>query len=181
MGGPQGAGAIVMAPGARIMPLLCGGGQEKRQRPGTENVAAIAGFGVAADIAAREISHFQSLSHLRDGLEQSLRERDPRVIIFGAGANRVSNTTQISLPGISAETQLMALDLDGVCVSSGSACSSGTVKLSHVLKAMGATDAQAMGAIRISLGWNTTQHDIDLFLAAWDKMHTRIKDKVIAA
>jgi cysteine desulfurase len=181
MGGPQGVGAMVLAPGAQINPLLCGGGQEKRQRPGTENVAAIAGFGVAARIAAQETGSFQKLATLRDSLEAALKSRDPRLVIFSAATPRLANTTQIALPGVAAETQLMALDLEGICVSSGSACSSGTVKPSHVLKAMGATDAQALGAIRISMAWNTTQADIDAFLAGWDKMYARIKDKVIAA
>lgn len=180
MGGPQGAGAIIMAPGAKIEKLFHGGGQEKRQRPGTENVAAIAGFGVAAKIAQETMPEFQALSALRDALETRLKTLEPRLKIFGASAPRVSNTSQISLPGVPAETQLMALDLEGIAVSSGSACSSGTVKPSHVLKAMGASDSEALGAMRISMGWNTTPEDIDRFCAAWEKMHARIRDKIAA-
>jgi cysteine desulfurase len=179
MGGPQGAGALVMAPGAKIAPLLRGGGQEKRLRAGTENVAAIAGFGIAASLAQNDMMAFQSLGVLRDHIEHRLTALEPRLKIFGAQAPRVANTTQISLPGIAAETQLMALDLDGISVSSGSACSSGTVKPSHVLKAMGANDADALGAMRISLGWHTTKEDIDRFIAAWEKMHARVRDKIV--
>lgn len=180
MGGPQGAGAIIMAPGAKIEKLFHGGGQEKRQRPGTENVAAIAGFGAAAKIAQETMPEFQALSALRDALEMRLEAIEPRLKIFGRNAPRVSNTSQISLPGVPAETQLMALDLEGVAVSSGSACSSGTVKPSHVLKAMGASDPEALGAMRISMGWNTVPEDVDRFCAAWEKMHARIRDKIAA-
>lgn len=179
MGGPQGCGALVLGPGMKITPLLHGGGQEKRQRAGTENVAAIAGFGAACATAQTDMAAFQELAALRDDLESRLTAIDGRVKIFGADAPRVANTVQISLPGVAAETQLMALDLDGIAVSSGSACSSGTVKPSHVLKAMGASDAEAAGALRISLGWHSGKEDIDRFVAAWEKMHARVQDKII--
>lgn len=178
MGGPQGAGALVMGPGAKIEKLLRGGGQEKRQRAGTENIAALAGFGIAATLAVKDFPAFQALATLRDAMEGKLTAIEPRLKTFGRNAPRVSNTAQVSLPGISAETQLMALDLSGIAVSSGSACSSGTVKISHVLKAMGASDSDAMGALRVSLGWHTTQNDIDRFIAAWEKMHARVKEKI---
>ncbi len=180
MGGPQGVGALVMAPGAKIHKLTRGGGQEKRQRPGTENVAGIAGFGAAATIAATELEQFQTLSILRDDLEARLLAIEPRLKIIGRDSPRVSNTTQLALPGIAAETQLMALDLAGISVSSGSACSSGTVKLSHVLDAMKMAPNDAKGALRVSLGWHSTKEDIDAFVAAWDQMHRRIKDKIAA-
>ena len=180
MGGPQGVGALVMAPGAKIHKLTRGGGQEKRQRPGTENVAGIAGFGQAAAIAAAEIETFQMLAGLRDALESRLLALEPRLRIIGRDSPRVANTTQIALPGIAAETQLMALDLAGISVSSGSACSSGTVKPSHVLEAMGIPENTAKGALRISLGWHTVKEDIDAFVTAWDHMHRRIKDKIAA-
>ncbi|MGZ9097560.1 MAG: cysteine desulfurase family protein [Micavibrio sp.] len=179
MGGPQGAGALVMAPGAKIEKLFHGGGQEKRQRAGTENVAAIAGFGRASELAQTDMEKFQSLSVFRDEIEEKLLAAEPRLKIYGRNAPRVANTTQLALPGIAAETQLMALDLAGVSVSSGSACSSGTVKTSHVLQAMGIADQDAMGALRISLGWHTTKEEIDAFIAAWLDMHARIKDKII--
>lgn len=180
MGGPQGAGALIMAPGAKIEKLLHGGGQEKRQRAGTENIAAAAGFGKAAELAITDMEQFQSLAAFRDKIEEKLLAAEPRLKIYGRTALRVSNTTQLALPGIAAETQLMALDLAGVSVSSGSACSSGTVKTSHVLQAMGVADQDAMGALRISLGWHTTKEEIDAFIAAWLDMHARIKDKIAA-
>jgi cysteine desulfurase len=180
MGGPQGCGALVMAPGAKIEKLLHGGGQEKRQRPGTENVAGIAGFGEAAKLAAKDMDAFQALSAQRDHIEETLLKAEPRLNIFGRAAPRVSNTTQLALPGIAAETQLMAMDLAGVSLSSGSACSSGTVKPSHVLQAMNIAPAQAMGALRVSLGWHTTKEDVDGLIAAWLEMHARIKDKITA-
>lgn len=180
MGGPQGVGALVCAPGAKIHKLTRGGGQEKRQRPGTENVAAIAGFGVAATLAAEGIGHFQSLGGLRDDLENRLLQLEPRLRVIGRNSPRVANTTQIALPGIAAETQLMALDLAGISVSSGSACSSGTVKPSHVLAAMNIDENVARGAMRVSLGWSSVKEDVDVFVAAWDQMHRRIKDKIAA-
>jgi cysteine desulfurase len=179
-GGPQGVGALILAPGAKIEKLLRGGGQEKRQRAGTENVAAIAGFGKAAELALQDLAAFQSLAGLRDRIESELSAHEPRLKIFGRNAPRVANTTQIALPGIAAETQLMSLDLSGIAVSSGSACSSGAVKLSHVLEAMGAAPADAMGVLRVSLGWASNAKDIDQFIAAWKDMHGRIKAKIAA-
>ena len=178
MGGPQGVGALIAAPGADIQPLLRGGGQERRKRAGTENVAAIAGFGVAADIARERMDEMQALEPLRDALEARLLALEPRLKISGRWAPRVGNTMHIVLPGVAAETQLMALDLSGICVSSGSACSSGTVKPNTVLKAMGASDTEALSALRVSMGWNTTQSDLDRFSAAWETMHARVRDKV---
>ncbi len=178
MGGPQGCGALIMAPGARIEKLLRGGGQEKRQRPGTENVAAIAGFGEAARLAVRDMEAFQSLANLRDSLEEQLKSVEPRLVFFGVQSPRVANTSQIGLPGIAAETLLMSLDLSGIAVSSGSACSSGTVKSPHAIEAMGIDPARPMGVLRVSMGWPTTKEDIDRFMAAWLEIHARIKDKV---
>lgn len=178
MGGPQGVGALIMAPGTRLTRLLHGGGQEKRQRAGTENVAGIAGFGVAATMAAESLADAARLGVLRDKMEAALLAHEPRLTVHGADAPRVTNTTQISLPGIGAETQLMALDLAGVAVSSGAACSSGTIKPSPVLKAMGVADSRALGALRVSLGWSTTKEDIDQFIAAWKDMHARIRDRI---
>lgn len=179
-GGPQGVGALIMAPGAKIEKMFHGGGQEKRQRAGTENVAAIAGFGVAATLAMADMAAFQNLASLRDRIEAALTAAEPRLKIFGQTAPRVANTTQLALPGVTAETQLMALDLGGVAVSSGSACSSGTIKASHVLEAMGVKPETAMGALRISLGWSTTENEVDQLIAAWLEMHGRIKNKIAA-
>jgi cysteine desulfurase len=181
MGGPQGAGALVMANCVTVSPLLTGGNQEKNMRAGTENLAAIAGFGAACDLAARDLERFQALGTLRDKIESKLKAIAPTVKVFGEGAPRVANTSMFALPGASSETQLIALDLAGVYVSNGSACSSGTVKASHVLKAMGVPEAEASCALRVSLGWNTTEDDVECFLARWAEMYERVKNRLSAA
>ncbi|MCB1532996.1 MAG: cysteine desulfurase [Alphaproteobacteria bacterium] len=178
IGGPQGVGALVLGLCGITPSLLHGGGQEKSARAGTENVAGIAGFGVAAELAS--IEDYQNLAHLRDEMEARLREISPEIIIHGQNAPRVAGTSMLSLPGVKSETMLMALDLDGVAISNGSACSSGTVKTSHVLKAMGAADEVAGSALRISMGWNTSPEDIECFLAGWEKLYARLQDKVRA-
>ena len=169
IGGPQGAGAIIFAAKAPLPKLMHGGGQERRQRAGTENAAAIAGFGLAAELAMHDMPAYQQLSALRARIETHIAN-DPRVTMFGDKADRVANTLSFAVAGFPSETQLMQYDLAGVAVSSGSACSSGTVKPSHVLMAMGADEATAKSAIRVSLGWNTTENDIEKFLRAWDKI-----------
>lgn len=178
MGGPQGIGALLCAPGSEPVPFIHGGGQEKRQRAGTENIAAIAGFGLAADIAQKELQRFQELAKLRDELEQQLKNAAPVITIFGQNAPRVANTSNIGLPGIAANTQLMNLDIEGIAVSSGSACSSGTVKPSHVLEAMQAGPDLSSHALRISMGWDTKPDDMKRLAEAWLKMYDRVRDKV---
>lgn len=174
IGGPQGVGALVLGLCGVTPTLLHGGGQEKSARAGTENVAGIAGFGVAAQLALDEMENYTAkTSELQNKLEAAL----DGVVIYGQDAPRASNTTLLSLPGASSETLLMALDLEGVAVSNGSACSSGRVEPSHVLKAMNASDDEASGAIRISTGWNSSEKDIDHFLEVWQKITTRMKDK----
>lgn len=176
IGGPQGVGALVTRqPGLKPVPLLTGGGQEHWDRAGTENVAAIAGFGVAAALAATELGTFAKIEPLRDGLEQEVRHISGNAEIFGQGAERLANTSCLALPGVPAETALIALDLDGIAVSSGSACSSGKVGVSHVLTAMGVDEALARCALRVSLGPTTTRAETDEFLAAL----RRISDRVI--
>jgi cysteine desulfurase len=177
IGGPQGAGALVMANCVAVAPQISGGNQEKSMRAGTENVAGIAAFAKAAELAVRDMEKFQALSVLRDRLETGLRETAPDLKIFGADAPRAANTTMFALPGLPSETQLIALDLAGICVSNGSACSSGTVKPSHVLKAMGAGAEEINSSLRVSLGWNTTEGDIDYFLEKWREMYERIKSR----
>ncbi|WP_375593821.1 cysteine desulfurase family protein [Algihabitans albus] len=164
LGGPQGIGALVVADDVELRPLLRGGGQERGRRAGTENVAAIAGFGAAALAARQGLGRLQVW---RDAFEAELMALGPAVTIFGAAAQRLPNTTCVALPGLAAESQLMALDLAGVAVSSGSACSSGKVAPSHVLAAMGATEAEAQAALRISTGWASGQDDYARFLEAW--------------
>ncbi len=176
-GGPQGVGALICAPGSRPAKLLYGGGQERRQRAGTENVASIAGFGLSAELAMNFMDEYANLATLRTHLEEFLTKTHNSIRIFGHDAPRVSNTCCISCVGFPAQTQLMALDLEGICVSSGSACSSGSPKPSKVLTAMGASDDELGCALRISLGWNSTKSDIDGFIEAWSKIVQRIQSK----
>jgi cysteine desulfurase len=171
IGGPKGVGALVFAEGlAGFEPLLRGGGQERGHRAGTENVAGIAGFGAAAKAAmgAREKDAIR-LEGLRNRLEAGLRQT-PDVIVFSEDAPRLPNTTLFTVPRLRAETAVIGFDLAGIAVSSGSACSSGKVQPSHVLQAMGFGPNLAQGAVRLSLGWNTSNAEIDHCLEAWRKL-----------
>jgi len=180
LGGPQGVGALCLGLCGITPTLLHGGGQEKSARAGTENVAGIAGFGKAADLAMTEIEHYQSrLTALREHLESTLKQ-SKHVKIYGQSAPRVANTTLLSLPGLSSETLLMNFDLEGIAISNGSACSSGKVEPSHVLKAMNEPKITASGALRISMGWDTKPEDIETFLTAWNKIYTRMESKILA-
>ena len=165
IGGPQGAGALIHRGDIRIAdPLLKGGGQERGQRAGTENVAALSGFGAAAAIAGRvEVTR---LAKLRDRIEAGIKAIAPQAVIFGENVVRLPNTTLFAVPGMKAETAIIAFDLNGIAVSSGSACSSGKVQPSHVLAAMGVEPALAQGAVRVSLGWSTTERDVEKLLDA---------------
>ena len=170
IGGPTGVGALVLSDRCEMSPLIVGGGQERRRRSGTENVVGIAGFGAAAASAAREVDEMGRLGAMRDRLEQAARSLTPEVVVIAGDSARLANTTCIGLPGRSAETLLIKLDLAGVSVSSGAACSSGKVGASHVLAAMGLAPDIARGAIRISLGWTTSEDDIDAFLKTWSEV-----------
>jgi cysteine desulfurase len=170
LGGPQGAGALLVLDDGPLAPVASGGGQERGRRPGTENVAAIAGFGTAAEHAGRDLERMAEIRTWRDRLEARARDIVARVQVHGAGAPRLPNTSCLGLPGVRAETQVMALDLAGVAVSSGSACSSGKVHPSHVLQAMGLDRAAAGQAIRISLGWASQADDVERFLEAWGRL-----------
>lgn len=174
IGGAQGVGALVLGLCGITPVMMSGGGQEKKARAGTENVAGIAAFGAAAKAAV-----FLD-STLHEKLEDGLKKISPEIVIHGADAKRVPNTIMFSLKGASSETLLMALDLEGIALSNGSACSSGTVKASTVLKAMGLPDDIAGGALRISTGWASTEKDIDALLTAWTKIYSRIGNKVKA-
>ncbi|WP_041787692.1 cysteine desulfurase family protein [Rhodomicrobium vannielii] len=171
-GGPKGVGAVVWRGRSEAPPAFVkGGGQERRLRSGTENVAAIAGLAAALGAALRDQEMLiAKCGALRSKLEQRLQAIAPEAVIFGEGAARLANTTCFAVPGKRADLMLMALDLDGVAVSSGSACSSGKVERSHVLTAMGAGDDLAAGAIRVSTGWATRDEDVERFLAALDKI-----------
>jgi cysteine desulfurase len=176
IGGPQGVGAIVAAsPDIRVgRPLLTGGGQERGARAGTENVPAIAGFGAAAAVVTGGTAERARVGGLRDALERGICAAAPQAAIFAAAAPRLPNTTLVALPGLSAETALIAFDLDGVALSSGAACSSGKVRRSHVLDAMGVDPALAAGAIRVSLGWSSDDEDVIRFARAFEKRLTAL-------
>ena len=167
MGGPKGVGALIVRDGTPLDALIVGGGQEKRRRAGTESVIAIAGFGAAADAARRDLDRAQNTAVLRDGLEAAILRNTPEAIVIGAGVERLANTSLISMPGKTAETLVIKLDLAGFAVSAGAACSSGKVASSHVLEAMGVPPEIARGAVRVSLGPETTVEDIERFVAAW--------------
>ena len=173
IGGPKGAGALVKRHQALHFtdPLIKGGGQERGARAGTENVACIVGFGAAAaELRLASAAESARMAALRDRLEAGLTARMPAAVVFGAQAPRLPNTTLFAVPGIKAETAVIALDLDGIAVSSGAACSSGKVQPSHVLAAMGVAPPLAQGAIRVSLGPTTTESEIDRFLDAWIRL-----------
>jgi cysteine desulfurase len=178
LGGPQGAGALLVRDGAPLAAQIAGGGQEMRRRSGTENVAAIAGFGAVAAELADFSDGVRSVRLLRDRFETELAQMAPELIIFGAAAERLSNTSNFAIPGLAAETALIALDLDGVAVSSGSACSSGKVKPSHVLAAMGVDEALARCGIRVSFGWTNSDSDVD---AAIDSLRRLIARRTALA
>lgn len=163
MGGPQGVGALVTRPGFDLQPIIRGGGQERRRRAGTENVAGIAGFGLACELT-EDMDH---LIVLREHLERGLNAINPKSIIVGQDERRLPNTTCVINPGMSSEILLMKFDLAGVALSSGSACSSGRVGGSHVLQAMGINADFARSSLRFSLGRETTKAEVDLALDAY--------------
>lgn len=175
IGGPQGVGALVIKEGAPFAAQFLGGGQEVRRRAGTQNVAGIAGFGAAADAALRDLPG--ATAALRDDFESELKALAADVVIFGTNADRLANTSNFAIPGVSAETALMALDLDGVMVSSGAACSSGKVAPSHVLAAMGVDEALARCALRVSFGWNSTEADSRAAIAALTTLVSRARSR----
>jgi cysteine desulfurase len=168
IGGPSGIGALVSA-GAEPTPLLRGGGQERNRRAGTENLSGIAGFAAAA--GAGDPGEYNRIGELRDRLEAALVD----AIIMGADAPRLPNTSSIAMPGVPAETQIIAFDLDGVMVSAGAACSSGKVGPSHVLAAMGIAPEIANATIRVSLGWSTSEADIAHFIDSWTALYRRTR------
>jgi len=181
LGGPPGIGALIVRGMAELSPMIRGGGQERGRRAGSENLPGIAGFAAAAVAAMDGLAGYDGVRQLRDSLDASLITAAPEAIVIGAAAWRLPNTTAIALPGLSAETQIIALDLDGVMVSAGAACSSGKVGPSHVLQAMGAAPEIAGCTIRISLGWSTTEAEIDHFLTAWTAMRRRVIARGAAA
>jgi cysteine desulfurase len=173
IGGPPGVGALVVTGGVDVAPLLRGGGQERRRRAGTENLPGIVGFAAAGTAAVSEIAAYDRVAALRDELEARIAAIAPEAVVLGAAAPRLPNTSAIALPGIPAETQVVALDLDGVMVSAGAACSSGKVGPSHVLAAMRVDPEIAASTIRVSLGWSSDEAEIAHFLRAWTSLYRR--------
>lgn len=172
VGGPQGVGALYMSPDAPAQSLLCGGGQERRRRAGTMNVAGISGFGAAVN-AMTDLSHTAAL---RDALEAGLKALEPELMIFGEAAPRLPNTSFFAVPGLSSITTMMALDLEGLSVSTGTACSSGKVGESRTVKAIDPEGKFSKGAIRVSFGYTSTMAEVEHFLSAWAKIR-KIKRK----
>lgn len=171
-GGPSGSGALIGKTSFHLQPIFIGGGQEKALRPGTENVPAIAGLGEAASIAFDELDKRNyKMKELRDRLESKLLNKFLDVVIVGINTERLPNTSLIINPRVTAQIMLIALDLKGVAVSSGSACSSGKVGKSHVLLAMGCSEDEIKSAIRVSLGYTTTDKDIDDFLEIYGELN----------
>jgi cysteine desulfurase len=171
IGGPPGAGALVLAPGAPFATTRFGGGQERGRRPGTENMPAMVGFAVATDWAMREMrSEAPRLKAMRDRFESKL---PVGAVVFGVGGERLPNTSNFAIPGLPAETAVIAMDLEGVALSSGAACSSGKVRTSRVLAAMGIAPAIAKCALRVSFGHESKESDVDAVLAALEKVSAR--------
>ncbi len=182
-GGPKGVGALCFRDGRPHLDhgLVRGGGQERGMRAGTENIVGIAGLGAACRPAeADRLARSTALAALRDRIETVVCRQVPDAAIFGAGAARLSNTACFALPGVDAQVLLMGLDLAGVAVSAGSACAAGTVKPSHVLAAMGVEPALATRALRVSLGWTSTERDVDAFATAFAAAVGRMKPCIAA-
>jgi cysteine desulfurase len=176
LGGPQGAGALVVRRGVVLAPLI-GGAQERKRRGGTEAVAAISAFGSAAEEAAAALQEeSKRLLRLRAKIETRLRELYPGIRFHGQASPRLPNTVNFAIPGLPGEALVMALDLAGFALSTGSACSSGAVEPSHVIKAMGFGDEEARSAVRISLGWNSTTADVNALLGCFPGVVDQVRD-----
>jgi cysteine desulfurase len=171
----------VLREGVPVEPLIKGGGQERRRRAGTENVAGIVGFGVAAELAGAEVDRASEPAALRDELEKRALGVEPDTVVVSGRVARLPNTSCLAVPGTKAETLVIGLDLAGVAVSAGSACSSGKVEASHVLSAMGLSQELAQGAIRVSLGFGTVSADIERFISAWSELIKRMRQRQEAA
>jgi len=181
LGGPPGIGALVVTRELELTPLLRGGGQERGRRAGTENLAGIAGFAAAAVAAAEGIAVYDRVRALRNALEAGVAKVTSEAVVLGSAAPRLPNTAAIAMPGVAAETQVIALDLEGVMVSAGAACSSGKVGPSHVLEAMGVGPDLVASTIRVSLGWDSSEADVDHFLRAWTGLYRRCRGSFVGA
>lgn len=172
IGGPVGVGALIMRDDKNMVPLITGGGQERGFRAGTENIPAIAGL--AALLPLLDIpTQDATWRTLNETLVSGVRAACPHAPVYGQADPRISNTIMLGMPGVASETQLMHFDLSGVAVSAGSACSSGRIAPSHVLRAMGVKPESASQAIRVSLGWNSTAADVAAFVNAWKALYMR--------
>ncbi|HJS44832.1 MAG TPA: cysteine desulfurase family protein [Rhizomicrobium sp.] len=180
IGGPQGVGALLVRNGMPLAPQLAGGGQQKGLRAGTENLSGIAGFGAAAHALEDGAGERARMAHLRDHFEAALKTAAPEAVFFGAKVGRLCSTSAFAIPGLTAETALIGLDLDGVMLSSGSTCSSGKVAVSHVLTAMGVDEKLASCALRASFGWSSTMDDVNAAIESLRKLRERTKAKVAA-
>jgi cysteine desulfurase len=180
IGGPKGAGALLVGKGIEVHPLFTGGGQEKKVRPGTENLPGIVGFGKAAELAAEELPReSRRIRALRDRLEGGIRSAIPEATVNGENAERLPNTSNVSFPGIDGHDLLVALDLEGFAVSTGAACHAGAAEPSHVILAMGRARELASGSIRFSLGWETTDDQIDQLLQTLPELVRRMQSTAI--
>lgn len=175
IGGPKGIGALIVRQGIEVSPVLTGGSQERRQRPGTENLPGMVGFGTAAEIALRDMAEeIPRLRDLRDRLERGILRSMPDASVNGSGASRLPNTTNVSFPGLDGESLLVALDLEGIAVSTGAACNAGAAEPSHVLRAMGSSRDEAASSLRFSLGRTTEPSDVDRALEALQRVTARL-------
>lgn len=181
LGGPKGVGAVVLRRGLDLPAQIKGGGQEMGRRSGTENVIGIAGIGAAAEAAAQDLAKgvWGEVEKLRNILETNLASEANDTIFIGKGGPRLPNTTCLVTPGWKGETQVMQMDLAGFAISAGSACSSGKVKASRVLRAMGLDDVAAASAIRVSIGPATTQEDVLRFAEVWRTHYRRFRSRVV--
>lgn len=177
IGGPKGVGALIAGPGVDVPPMIRGGGQEMGRRSGTENVIGIAGFGAAAEAAQRDLANgeWDRVAEMRDALEAMLLDAAPELVVFGKDVPRLPNTSNFAIPGWTGETQVMQMDLAGFAVSAGSACSSGKVKESRVLRAMGFDSETASSAIRVSMGPTTSEAEVAAFADTWIDHYRRFK------
>lgn len=180
LGGPQGVGALIIRDGAPLVPQLTGGGQQRGLRAGTENFSGIAGFGAAAKAVLADRDERARVASVRDHFEDALKSALPEAVILGGNSARLGNTSNVALPGLTSQNIVIALDLDGVMVSSGSSCSSGKIAPSHVLSAMGVADDLAGASIRVSFGWNSAKEDADTVVSSLVKLQARNRARAAA-
>ncbi len=171
MGGMQGAGALIFKTSLSLQPLMLGGGQEYRLRPGTHNIPAIYSFGLAAELAAQQLDQFAQIATLRDLLEDAIAQISPDSVFFSKKVARLANTSSFTMPGVNNETQVIHFDLHGISISAGAACSSGRVGLPYVQMSMGYPESVGRESIRVSLGLQSNREEVDAFINCWQKLY----------